>query len=87
MDAALNRERPVVRHPFLVTALAPLIPHLLGSIFNIWYNIVIIDPLLRANGLRERFVSTTICWNAVVYPVAVGIWLRLILSLRPTFRR
>jgi adenylate cyclase len=87
MDAALDKERPVVRHPFLVTALAPLIPHLLGSIFNIWYNMVIIDPLLRANGLRERFIGTTICWNAVIYPVALGIWLRLILSLRPAFRR
>jgi len=87
MDAALNQVRPLVRNPFLVTVLAPLIPHLLGSVFNIWYNMVIIDPLLGASGLRTRFVSTIICWNLIVYPVAVGIWLRLILSLRPTFRR
>ena len=87
MDAALNQVRPLVRYPFLVTALAPLVPHLLGSVFNIWYNMVIIDPLLAASGLRARFVSTIICWNLIVYPVAIGIWLRLILSLRPTFRR
>lgn len=87
MDAALIPARPIVRHPFLVTALAPLIPHVLGSIFNIWYNMVIIDPLLVATGLRERFIATTIGWNAVVYPAAVGIWLRLILSLRSPFRR
>ncbi len=87
MDASLSQVRPLVRHPFLVTALAPLIPHILGSIFNIWYNMVIIDPLLRASGLRERFVSTIIFWNVVDYPIAVAIWLRLILSLRPTFHR
>ena len=78
MDAVLNQVRPLVRYPFLVTALAPLIPHLLGSVFNIWYNMVIIDPLLTASGLRARFVSTIICWNLIVYPVAIGIWLRLI---------
>ena len=83
----MNQVRPLVRYPFLVTALAPLIPHLLGSVFNIWYNMVIIDPLLTASGLRARFVSTIICWNLIVYPVAIGIWLRLILSLRPTFRQ
>jgi adenylate cyclase len=48
---------------------------------------VVIDPLLHASGLRERFVGTIICWNAIIYPLGVGIWLRLILSLRPTFRQ
>jgi adenylate cyclase len=87
MDASLNHVRPLVRHPFLVTALAPVIPHILGSIFNIWYNMVIIDPLLGATGLRERFISTIIIWNLVDYPIAVAIWLRLILSLRTPFHR
>jgi adenylate cyclase len=87
MDAALNQAPPPVRHPLLVTALAPVVPHVLGSIFNIWYNMIIIDPLLGAAGLRERFVSTVIVWNAIVYPLAVGIWIRLILSLRNPFRR
>ena len=87
MDAALNHPPPTVRHPLLVTALAPVVPHVLGSIFNIWYNMVIIDPLLGAAGLRERFVGTVIFWNAIVYPLAVGIWIRLIISLRTPFRR
>ena len=81
MDAALKR------HSLLVTAFAPLIPHLVGSAFNIWYNITVIDPLLRAAGLRDRFVSTVIVWNAVAYPAAVAVWLWLILSLRPTYQR
>jgi len=81
MDAALKR------HPFLVTGLAPLIPHLVGSAFNIWYNMTVIDPLLVAAGLKQRFISTVIIWNAVAYPAAVGVWLWLILSLRPAYQR
>jgi adenylate cyclase len=81
MDAALKR------HPLLVTALAPLIPHLVGSAFNIWYNIVVIDPLLIAAGLKERFIETTIIWNSIAYPASVAIWIWLILSLRPAFVR
>lgn len=81
MDPALKR------HPFLVTALAPLIPHLLGSAFNIWYNMTVIDPLLVAAGLKQRFISTVIVWNAGAYPAAVMIWLWLILSLRPAYQR
>jgi adenylate cyclase len=87
MDASLTAPRGLLRHPLLVTALAPLIPHVLGSVFNIWYNMVIIDPLLRVSGLRERFILTIIVWNAVAYPIGLGIWMRLIFSLRPTFRR
>jgi len=87
MDASLTAPRGLLRHPLLVTALAPLIPHVLGSVFNIWYNMVIIDPLLRANDLRERFILTIIIWNAVAYPIGLGIWMRLIFSLRPALRR
>lgn len=82
MDAALTKKRRI-RHPLLVVALAPLIPHILGSAFNIWYNMVIIDPLLRTADLVPRFVSTVIVWNAVVYPITLGVWVWLIASLRP----
>ncbi len=86
MDAALTRKRPI-RHPLLVVALAPLIPHLLGSAFNIWYNMVIIDPLLREGHLRERFISTVIVWNVIVYPITLAVWLGLIFSLRPALHQ
>ncbi len=81
MDTALNR------HPLLVTALAPLIPHVVGSAFNIWYNMTVINPLLEAAGLKQRFIQTVIVWNLVAYPAAVAIWLWLILSLRPAFEQ
>ena len=81
MDAALKR------YPVLVTALAPLIPHLVGSAFNIWYNMTVIDPLLVAAGLKQRFITMVIVWNSIAYPGAVALWLWLILSLRPAFVR
>src|SRR5262249_38215955 len=81
MDAAVKR------HPLLVTALAPLIPHLIGSAFNIWYNMIVIDPLLVAAGLRQRFITTVIVWNSVAYPAGVAIWAWLILSLRSVLLR
>jgi hypothetical protein len=83
MDAALNGK---TRYPLLFTALAPLIPHVLGSVFNIWYNMVVIDPMLIAAGLKERFIATVIVWNAIAYPAGVAIWLWLIFSLRPAYR-
>jgi adenylate cyclase len=88
MDAALKESNaePLKRHALLVVAFAPLLPQIVGSIFNTWYNMVIIDPLLRATGLVERFIHTAIYWNAAAYPVAVGIWLWLILSLRPALK-
>jgi hypothetical protein len=32
--------------PLLITGLAPLVPILIGSAVNIWYNLTQIDPLL-----------------------------------------
>src|ERR1700731_3047353 len=63
MDAALKR------HPLLVTALAPLIPHLVGSAFNIWYNMTVIDPLLVAAGFKKRFIDAVLFLD-LVDPVA-----------------
>ncbi len=81
MDVALKRR------PLLVTALAPLIPHLVGSAFNIWYNMTVIDPLLIAAGLKQRFIATVIAWNVAAYPVAVWIWTWLLLSLRASYQQ
>ncbi len=54
----------------LLTALAPLIPQILGSAFNIWYNATVIDPMFTP-ALRQRFFGTVIVYNAVVYPIGV----------------
>lgn len=71
------------RHPLVVVALMPVLPQLLGSVFNIWYNARVIAPLLAATGLERRFVETVVVFNAVAYPVAVVCWVRWVLALRP----
>jgi adenylate cyclase len=87
MDAALIIDdcRTPGRRALLVTVLAPVVPQILGSAFNIWYNAVVIDPLLTP-ALRRRFFETVIAYNAIVYPAAVAAWLWLVFSLRPEFR-
>ena len=89
MDAPLNRqsEDRRAKYALLVTALAPVLPQILGSAFNIWYNIALVDPLLGTAELKRRFVETVIVYNGLCYPVGVYVWLRLVYSLRPAFRR
>ena len=83
MDAAL---KPPGRWGLIVTALGPVVPQILGSAFNIWYNVIVVDPLLVTPALKHRFFETVIAYNAVVYPVAVAAWLWGVFSLRRPFR-
>jgi adenylate cyclase len=86
MDAPLGRPKPrTARAVFLLTAFAPVLPQLVGSAFNIFYNREIIIPLLATKELKLRFVQTLVAYNAIVYPIAVYLWVRLIVSLRPPF--
>ncbi|MEP6810793.1 MAG: adenylate/guanylate cyclase domain-containing protein, partial [Chthoniobacterales bacterium] len=86
MDATVNaRPEARLRHALLVTALAPVIPQVLGSIFNIWYNLVMIDPLLRAAGLRDRFILTISLWNPIIFSSGIALWVWWVFSLRPAF--
>ena len=75
------------QNALLITALAPVAPQILGSIFNIWYNLSVVHPLLVAANLTDRFVHTVVIWNAIVYPIAIAAWLWQILSIRPAFHR
>ena len=84
MDPALKAPRP--RLALAVTALAPVVPQLLGTAFNIWYNLAVVGPLLGNEALKTRFLQTCIVYNAVVYPVALYLWLRQVFSLGPVVR-
>jgi len=53
------------RYALLITALAPVIPQILGSAFNIWYNATVIEPMFTP-ALRQRFFDTVIIYNSVV---------------------
>lgn len=72
-------------HPLLITGGAFVLPMLIGSAINIWYNDTNIDPLLTA-GQRAIFVRTTALYNVIVYPVLGGLWVWLLLGLRAPFR-
>jgi adenylate cyclase len=62
---------------------APVVAQLLGSAFNIWYNFTYVQPLLSAAELAV-FWQTVKLFNAVVYPMGVGVWVWAVLSLRQT---
>src|SRR4029453_19674513 len=66
----------------LIVALAPVIPQLLGSAFNIWYNAAIIGPLLATPVLKHRFIQTIIIYNCVIYPIGIWFWLKCVFFLR-----
>ena len=76
-----------IKYALLVTALAPALPQILGSAFNIWYNIAVVDPLLVTAALKRRFVQTVIVYNSICYPIGFYLWVRLVYSLRPVLER
>ena len=75
------------RYGLLLTALGPVVPQIIGSAFNIWYNATVIQPLLVSPSLKQRFFDTIVVYNTVVYPVGVLLWLRRIFSFRGLFHR
>ncbi len=75
------------RYGLLLTALAPVVPQILGSAFNIWYNTTVIQPLLISPALKQRFLETVLIYNIVVYPIGIFLWLRRIFSFRGLFHR
>ena len=81
-------EKPALRarYGLLVTALGPVVPQILGSAFNIWYNATVIEPMFTP-ALRQRFIATVVVYNAVVYPIGVYLWLKRIFSFRDLFHQ
>jgi adenylate cyclase len=73
------------RHPLIVVGAAPLLPMLIGSAINIWYNLTQIEPLLTP-AQRAIFVRTIAAYNVTAYPVLTGVWIWLLLSLRHPYR-
>jgi hypothetical protein len=74
------------RYGLLLTALAPVIPQILGSAFNIWYNATVVEPMFTP-ALRQRFFDTVVVYNVIVYPIGVYLWLKRIFSFRDLFYR
>ena len=89
MDASAKARPQATKigYALLLTALSPLLPQILGSAFNIWYNIIIVDPLLTTAALKQRFLSTVVVYNSICYPIVTYLWLRLVYSLRPAMTK
>jgi adenylate cyclase len=65
-------------------AIAPLGAAVIGSAYNIWYNVIHIRPLL-SDAQASRFEQCILIYNVIVYPVLLTVWLWLVFSMRPVF--
>jgi adenylate cyclase len=86
MDSAAKMTAARGRYALLVTALAPVVPQILGAAFNLWYNAVVIAPMLTSPALKQRFFDTVIIYNPIVFPLGIWLWLQRIRSVARVFR-
>jgi adenylate cyclase len=78
------QHRLINRHATVVIAAAPVGAAVLGSLFNIWYNVTQVDPLLTEQQ-RELFTDGILLYNATVYPLLIVVWLWTVRPIQQTF--
>lgn len=78
------QHRFVSRHAPVVIAAAPVGAAVLGSLFNIWYNVTQVDPLLSEQQ-KTLFTDRIFLYNAVVYPLLILVWLWTVRPIQRTF--
>ena len=61
----------IKKRGLMVSVVAPLLPNIVGSIFNIWYNFSNIKPLLTESQMN-RFLNAVTIYNLIVYPVLIA---------------
>lgn len=81
-----NENEWIYRYRFWIVGCTPLLAQLIGSAFNIWYNLSHIRPLLTP-AQHAVFINTVLVYNVVVYPVAVYLWVRILRSLHRPCQR
>ncbi|MCB9873361.1 MAG: HAMP domain-containing protein [Planctomycetaceae bacterium] len=64
-----------------LVAAAPVAAQIVGSAFNIWYNLTQVRPLLSETQ-HERLVETISVFNVSIYPAATVVWLWVVFRLR-----
>lgn len=72
--------RPTDVYRLAVVAATPIVAQLIGSAFNIWYNLTQVRPLL-SEAQHERLVETISIFNFSIYPAATLLWLWIVLRL------
>ena len=73
------------RWALVITACAPIAAQLVGSAFNIWYNVTQIEPLLTEKQI-EAFYRVVLYFNLIAYPMGVTVWLWFPISLSKSKR-
>ncbi len=66
--------RAVLRQPWAWLAVLALLPHVVGSLVNVWYNAERVIRHLNAEQ-HDVFMRLTVVYNSLVYPLAlVAVW-------------
>ncbi|QDU87583.1 Adenylate cyclase 1 [Pirellulimonas nuda] len=76
---------PAQRYGLLLVALAAVAPNLVGSAFNIAYNQIQIEPMLKPHQL-DRFGACWRLFNLVIYPIGVLVLATPLLWVEPVHR-
>ncbi len=72
------------RSALVLVVFSPVLAPIIGSTFNIWYNSLHIMPLLT-EGQKQLFTRGIVTYNGIVYPVALVLWLWLVMSMRTAY--
>lgn len=72
------------RHGLLCVGVSPIIANAIGSVFNIVYNRIQIQPHL-SDSQMHRFENCVMWFNLLVYPVAIACFVAAILRLRSVY--
>jgi serine/threonine protein kinase len=76
---------PILRHPFLWLVLLVILPQMAGSVVNITYNMTQIVDELRPEQ-KEQFMRLVGWYNAIVYPVAIIVFIVVVHRAWRTWR-
>jgi adenylate cyclase len=69
------------RHPLLVVGLAPMLAVLVSVVFNVWYSVIYIEPLLTQHQ-HQLLQQALLLFNLVAFPLAGALWGGIVASLR-----
>lgn len=76
---------PGVAQRLWIVGLMPLMPQVLGSAFNIAYNLSAVVPQLTPPQ-ETRFHDTVLIFNLIIFPLGIAGWVALVLRLRRPLR-
>ncbi|MBI1348932.1 HAMP domain-containing protein [bacterium] len=79
---SVRTTRPHVVRRLIAISVVFFVAQLVGSAFNIWYNLIHIEPLLT-EGQNALFARSIFWVNVILYPLATSVGLYILWSVRP----